>query len=132
MSANLPRLITSLPGPRAQAVIARDHAVLSPSYTRPYPFVMARGEGAIVEDVDGNRFLDCNAGIAVVATGHAHPQGSQSGAGAGRQIPAHVRDGFLLRKHGRSRGEARVPGARAAEHDASTSATQGLRRSRPR
>jgi 4-aminobutyrate aminotransferase len=74
MPANLPRLITSLPGPRAQAIIARDHAVLSPSYTRPYPFVMAKGEGAIVEDVDRNRFLDCNAGIAVVATGHAHPQ----------------------------------------------------------
>jgi 4-aminobutyrate aminotransferase len=73
MAANLPLLITSLPGPRAQTVIARDHAVLSPSYTRPYPFVMARGEGAIVEDVDGNRFLDCNAGIAVAATGHAHP-----------------------------------------------------------
>lgn len=73
MSNHLPRLVTSLPGPRAQSVIARDHAVLSPSYTRCYPFVMARGDGALVEDVDGNRFLDCNAGIAVVATGHAHP-----------------------------------------------------------
>jgi 4-aminobutyrate aminotransferase len=74
MPSNLPRLITSLPGPRAQELIARDSAVLSPSYTRPYPFVMAHGEGAMVEDVDGNRFLDCNAGIAVVATGHAHPR----------------------------------------------------------
>ena len=74
MPTNLPRLRTSLPGPRAQAIIARDHAVLSPSYTRPYPFVIARGEGAIVEDVDGNRFLDFNAGIAVVATGHSHPR----------------------------------------------------------
>jgi 4-aminobutyrate aminotransferase len=74
MPSDLPRLITPLPGPRAQDLIARDHAVLSPSYTRPYPFVMARGDGAMVEDVDGNRFLDCNAGIAVVATGHAHPR----------------------------------------------------------
>jgi 4-aminobutyrate aminotransferase len=74
MADQLPRLVTPLPGPRAQAVIVRDHAVLSPSYTRPYPFVMARGDGAMVEDVDGNRFLDCNAGIAVVATGHAHPR----------------------------------------------------------
>ena len=74
MADPLPRLVTPLPGPRAEALIVRDHAVLSPSYTRPYPFVMARGEGAIVEDVDGNRFLDCNAGIAVVATGHAHPR----------------------------------------------------------
>src|SRR5207244_31155 len=45
----------------------------SPSYTRDYPFVMARGRGAVVEDVDGNVFLDCAAGIAVVSTGHSHP-----------------------------------------------------------
>lgn len=74
MPLELPELITALPGPRAQAIIARDHDVVSPSYTRAYPFVMARGNGAIVEDVDGNRFLDFNAGIAVVATGHAHPR----------------------------------------------------------
>lgn len=70
----LPNLVTPLPGPRARDVIARDTKVLSPSYTRGYPFVMARGEGAIVEDVDGNRFLDFNAGIAVVAAGHSHPR----------------------------------------------------------
>ena len=69
----LPHLITALPGPRAQQIIARDHQVLSLSYTRGYPLVMKRGEGAIVEDVDGNRFLDFAAGIAVVATGHSHP-----------------------------------------------------------
>jgi 4-aminobutyrate aminotransferase len=69
----LPNLITALPGPRAQAIMARDHQVLSPSYTRGYPLVMKRGEGAVVEDVDGNRFLDFAAGIAVVATGHSHP-----------------------------------------------------------
>src|SRR5947199_10564634 len=71
---DLPHLVTSLPGPRAQAIIARDHAVLSPSYTRGYPLVAKRGEGAIIEDVDGNRFLDFNAGIAVVASGHCHPR----------------------------------------------------------
>jgi 4-aminobutyrate aminotransferase len=70
----LPELLTPLPGPRATAIIERDQAVLSPSYTRCYPLVIKRGEGAIVEDVDGNRFLDFNAGIAVVATGHAHPR----------------------------------------------------------
>jgi 4-aminobutyrate aminotransferase len=70
----LPHLVTSVPGPKAAAVIERDHAVLSPSYTRCYPFVMKRGDGAIVEDVDGNRFLDFAAGIAVVATGHSHPK----------------------------------------------------------
>ncbi len=72
--AGLPQLITALPGPKAKEVIARDASVVSPSYTRSYPMVAARGEGAIVEDVDGNRFLDFNAGIAVVATGHCHPK----------------------------------------------------------
>ncbi len=70
----LPSVLTSLPGPKAADIIARDRAVLSPSYTRCYPLVMKRGEGAIVEDVDGNRFLDFNAGIAVVASGHSHPR----------------------------------------------------------
>lgn len=71
---HLPSVTGPLPGPRGQAIINRDMRVLSPSYTRCYPLVVARGEGAIVEDVDGNRFLDFNAGIAVVATGHCHPE----------------------------------------------------------
>src|SRR5216684_1308655 len=70
----LPHIMTPLPGPRAKALIERDRKVLSPSYTRAYPLVVSRGEGAMVEDVDGNRFLDFNAGIAVVATGHCHPK----------------------------------------------------------
>lgn len=70
----LPYLLGELPGPKAKEIISRDQAVLSPSYTRCYPLVIKRGEGAIVEDVDGNRFLDFNAGIAVVAAGHAHPR----------------------------------------------------------
>ena len=70
----LPSVVTPLPGPKAAEIIERDRAVLSPSYTRCYPLVMKRGEGAIVEDVDGNRFLDFNAGIAVVASGHSHPR----------------------------------------------------------
>ncbi|MGE3842326.1 MAG: acetyl ornithine aminotransferase family protein [Vicinamibacterales bacterium] len=69
-----PDIRTPLPGPRAEALIARDRAAVSPSYTRAYPLVVARGAGAIVEDVDGNRFLDCAAGIAVNATGHSHPR----------------------------------------------------------
>jgi 4-aminobutyrate aminotransferase len=71
---DLPNLVTSLPGPKARAIIERDSAVLSPSYTRGYPLVANRGEGAMVEDVDGNRFLDFSAGIAVVSTGHCHPK----------------------------------------------------------
>ncbi len=74
MTRPAPDIRTALPGPRARAIIERDRARVSPSYTRDYPFVMARGEGAVVEDVDGNRFLDCAAGIAVTATGHSHPE----------------------------------------------------------
>ncbi|SFN19843.1 acetyl ornithine aminotransferase family protein [Dokdonella immobilis] len=65
---------TPLPGPRAQALIARDAEVISPSYPRDYPFAMSHGRGTEVWDVDGNRFLDFAAGIAVCATGHAHPR----------------------------------------------------------
>ena len=70
---NAPDIKTSLPGPKARALIDRDRKFVSPSYTRDYPFVIARGEGAVVEDVDGNRFLDCAAGIAVNSTGVSHP-----------------------------------------------------------
>lgn len=65
---------SSLPGPKSQAWIARDQRNLSPSYTRAYGFVMDHGRGVEVWDVDGNRFLDFCAGIAVCATGHSHPQ----------------------------------------------------------
>jgi 4-aminobutyrate aminotransferase len=74
MITTVPDLKTTLPGPKAKAIIDRDAKVVSPSYTRDYPLVMARGEGAAVEDVDGNVFLDCAAGIAVTATGHSHPE----------------------------------------------------------
>jgi 4-aminobutyrate aminotransferase len=70
----LPHLVTALPGPIAKAIIERDHRVVSPSYTRDYPLVAKAGRGALVEDVDGNTFLDFAAGIAVVATGHCHPE----------------------------------------------------------
>ncbi len=64
----------NLPGPQARKWIERDHAVISPSYPRGYPFVMDHGRGVEVWDVDGNRFLDFSAGIAVVSTGHSHPK----------------------------------------------------------
>jgi 4-aminobutyrate aminotransferase len=68
-----PHIKTELPGPLARAMIERDAAVISPSYPRDYPFVMSHGRGTEVWDVDGNRFLDFMSGIAVCATGHAHP-----------------------------------------------------------
>src|SRR5579862_9101190 len=70
----LPHLVTALPGPKAKAIVERDHAVISTSYTREYPLVAKIGRGALVDDADGNTFLDFAAGIAVVATGHCHPQ----------------------------------------------------------
>ncbi len=63
-----------LPGPFAQQLVERDHQVISPSYPRGYPFVMDHGKGVEVWDVDGNRFLDFAAGIAVNSTGHSHPK----------------------------------------------------------
>jgi 4-aminobutyrate aminotransferase len=69
-----PDIKTPLPGPKAKAIIDKDAKFVSPSYTRDYPLVIARGEGAVVEDVDGNVFLDCAAGIAVNSTGVSHPE----------------------------------------------------------
>ena len=70
---NNPHIKTELPGPKARALIERDAKVVSPSYPRDYPFVMSHGRGCEVWDVDGNRFLDFAAGIAVCSTGHSHP-----------------------------------------------------------
>ncbi|HUO79251.1 MAG TPA: acetyl ornithine aminotransferase family protein [Steroidobacteraceae bacterium] len=69
-----PHIKTELPGPKARELLARDAQVVSPSYPRDYPFVMSHGRGAEIWDVDGNRFLDFAAGIAVCSTGHSHPE----------------------------------------------------------
>jgi len=69
-----PSIQTELPGPKARALIARDEAVASPSLTRAYPLAAESGSGVVVTDVDGNRFLDFAAGIAVCSTGHSHPK----------------------------------------------------------
>lgn len=69
-----PKLRTALPGPNARRVVEDDDRIVSPSYTRSYPMVAKRGRGVRVEDVDGNEFLDFAAGIAVVSTGHCHPE----------------------------------------------------------
>jgi 4-aminobutyrate aminotransferase len=69
-----PKLVCPLPGPKAQAAVAADTRLISPSYTRSYPLVAKRGRGIRVEDADGNEFLDFAAGIAVVSTGHCHPE----------------------------------------------------------
>jgi len=72
-SSLAPELRTALPGPNAARIITGDEKLISPSYTRGYPLVARKGEGMYIEDVDGNRFLDFTAGIAVCSTGHCHP-----------------------------------------------------------
>jgi 4-aminobutyrate aminotransferase len=69
-----PHLVTELPGPKARAHIAFDERFTSPSLPRAYPIVPVRGRGSVIEDIDGNRFLDFCAGIAVNVTGHSHPR----------------------------------------------------------
>ncbi|HUK31711.1 MAG TPA: acetyl ornithine aminotransferase family protein [Candidatus Acidoferrum sp.] len=73
-SAKLPKIVGPLPGPNAKKILKLDDEYISPSYTRGYPLVVKNGRGAMIEDVDGNIFLDFAAGIAVCATGHCHPE----------------------------------------------------------
>lgn len=73
LTAVAPQIKTALPGPNAKRVLEADNRLISPSYTRSYPLVAKRGHGVVIEDVDGNEFLDFSAGIAVVSTGHCHP-----------------------------------------------------------
>jgi 4-aminobutyrate aminotransferase len=73
-TAKRPQILVTPPGPKAKALIERDHAVTSPSYIKEYPLVVDHGEGCLVFDVDGNSYLDFMAGIAVTSTGHAHPK----------------------------------------------------------
>lgn len=70
----VPSIQIAIPGPKAKTLLDRDEKFTSPSYTRVYPLVCARGSGAVIEDVDGNLFLDFTAGIAVTSTGHCHPK----------------------------------------------------------
>ena len=74
-SAKRPEIKTPLPGPKGKEIIEADARYVTPSYPRPeFKLVAERAEGVWVEDVDGNIFLDCNAGVAVCSTGHCHPE----------------------------------------------------------
>jgi 4-aminobutyrate aminotransferase len=74
MSKDYPHIVTAPPGPKGKAIIERDRNSTATCYLKEYPLVVARGTGAMIEDVDGNRYLDFMAGIAVAATGHSHPK----------------------------------------------------------
>ncbi len=69
-----PRILVAPPGPKGKAIVARDQEWTSTSYIKEYPLVIAGGKGAMVEDVDGNRYIDFMAGIAVSSTGYNHPK----------------------------------------------------------
>ena len=122
--AKLPILLTPLPGPKAREVIARDAQFVSPSYTRGYPLVAKSGRGAMVEDVDGNMFLDFAAGIAVVSTGHCHPARGGSDSEAGRRADPHFLHGFLLPG---TRGTRRAPRRRGSRQRGEESLFRQLR-----
>src|SRR5437899_7359631 len=94
-----PAIRTELPGPKARAILARDAKVVSPSYPREYPFVMSRGRGVEVWDVDGNRLLDFSAGIAVCSTGHSHQQVGQAIQGVTDAV-RHISPGFCHEREG--------------------------------
>lgn len=74
MNKDYPSITTPPPGPKGRAIIERDRGATATCYLKEYPLVVARGQGAMIEDVDGNRYLDFMAGIAVAATGHSHPK----------------------------------------------------------
>ena len=85
-SREYPRIVVAPPGPRAQQIIDRDMANSSTSYIKEYPLAMSHGRGAMIEDVDGNRFIDFMAGIAVASTGYGHPKVVAAVKGAAEQF----------------------------------------------
>jgi 4-aminobutyrate aminotransferase len=98
--ATAPAVVTDLPGPEARRAIERDLAVSSPSMPRVYPLVPRRAEGCVIEDVDGNRFLDLNAGIAVNSTGHCHPEVVAAIESQARSILHYCSSDFYLPVYG--------------------------------
>src|SRR4030095_3626730 len=70
----IPNIKIKPPGPKAKAIVDTDQRYTAPAYGRVYPLVVKEGRGMVIEDVDGNLFLDFMAGIAVASTGHSHPK----------------------------------------------------------
>ena len=122
-----PHLVTELPGPKARAHIAFDERVTSPSLPRAYPIVPVRGRGSVIEDIDGNRFLDFCAGIAVNVTGHCHPRVVDGDPAPGRGAPPLQRLGLLPADLRPPRGRAAADRADARARPASSWATPGPR-----
>ena len=106
LNSSCPRSGLPCLGPKAKAILERDAKYISPSYTRSYPLVMERGYGPHVEDVDGNTFLDFNAGVAVSALGHAHPKIAEAIADQASPVHTHIGHRLLLPSSDRSCREA--------------------------
>ncbi len=117
MAKNYPHIVTPPPGPKALGIIAQDERYASTSYIKEYPLVVARGEGAMIEDVDGNRYLDFMAGIAVASTGHSAPQSRGRYRSAGPQVLAHLLDRLLLRRLFRGLRASRQARARSGAEE---------------
>src|SRR4051794_41453401 len=81
-----PKIVVPPPGPKAQRVVAQDAEWTSTCYIKEYPLVVSRGSGVMVEDVDGNRYLDFMAGIAVSSTGYGHPRVIAAGKEAADRV----------------------------------------------
>ena len=114
-----PHIRTPLPGPKAEAMLKRSVAAESPSYPRDYPFVMSHGRGAEVWDVDGNRFLDFMAGIAVCSKGHAHPQVVQALGGLALTIALDLRPRGSLEAQEASSAAFHAPASSRGQHQRS-------------
>ncbi len=118
--AEAPKLVTELPGPKAREVLERDERTTSPSLPRAYPFVPARGAGSVVEDVDGNVFLDVNAGIAVTSTGHCHPTVVEAIQRQAAELIHYSASDFYLPIYSELDGPARARSRRCRARDRSS------------
>ena len=131
-TAPCPTSAPTLPGPKASELLLRDAEYVSPSYTRAYPLVVERGSGAVIEDVDGNLFLDFTAGIAVTNAGHCHPEVVAAIKDQADKLLHMSGTDFYYTPADRPRRAAGEGRPRARRRRRSSSPTAGPRRSRRR
>src|ERR687898_214222 len=121
-----PKIVVPPPGPKAQAIVHRDEAWTAPCYIKEYPLVVSHGRGPMVEDVDGNRFLDFMAGAARVAPGPSRKRvfltnsGTEATEGAIKLVRYATRRTAIIAFrgafHGRSTGAVTLTSSKARQH----------------
>jgi len=126
-----PRIVVPPPGPKARAIVERQDRFASTSYPKEYPLAVARGQGPMVEDVDGNRFLDFMAGIAVASTGYGHPKVVKAVQDAAARF-LHICGSDFYYESFAALCERLAQLARGRARSASFCRTRGLKRSRAR